>query len=186
MSSVTNQLKRKSEISHECTKTMNGAGRKNLFYIVFIKITRFLLQNIFSWYQPQLVKLNKEFTIRVLITEHFFNNIFSSDTPSSFQPLPLASISWCMIVWTLKYWEKESTNGGKLMATIQQTSNVRCMVDISTWLRKSSTSKIFLVDTDSRSHKGLWRQVLTAPNQLLVNQTLYFIYPVYFSYMMGI
>ena len=60
------------------------------------------------------------------------------------------------------------------------------MVDISTWLRKSSTSKIFLVDTDSRSDKGLWRQVLTAPNQLLVNQNFYFIFPVYFSYMVGI
>ena len=60
------------------------------------------------------------------------------------------------------------------------------MVDISTWLRKSSTRKIFLVDTHSRSDKGLRRQVLTAPNQLLVNQKLYFIFPVYFSYMVGI
>ena len=42
------------------------------------------------------------------------------------------------------------------------------------------------MDTHSRSDKGLRRQVLTAPNQLLVNQKLYFIFPVYFSYMVGI
>ena len=85
----------------------------------FIKITCFWIQSIFSWCQPQHIKLDKEFTICVLITEHFFHNIFSSDTPSSFQPLLLVSILWCMIVWTLKYWEKESTSGGKLMATLQ-------------------------------------------------------------------